>query len=75
MIELKTQKSRLLKSQSLILNKIKRLDLNLSNKSVKSKYFTKLSTFFENPNEDKINEIESFHNKISKILELVHQTQ
>ncbi|PXX95444.1 hypothetical protein DF185_22265 [Marinifilum breve] len=69
LIELKTQKSRLLKSQSLILNKIKRLDLNLSSKSVKSKYFTKLSTFFENPNEEKINEIESFHNKISKILE------
>jgi|SRR5690554_2076450 len=69
LIELKTKKSRLLKSQSLVLNKIKRLDLNLNKKSVKSKYFKKLSTFFENPNEEKINEIEGFHNKISKILE------
>ncbi len=69
LIELKTQKSKLLKSQSLIQNKISRLDLNLDNKSVKSKYFNRLSMFFEKPNEEKINEIESFHNKISKILQ------
>lgn len=68
LIELKTEKSRLIESQSFVQNKIRRLELNLDRKSVKSKYFNKLSTFFENPNEEKINEIESFHNNISSIL-------
>lgn len=68
LIELKTEKSKLLESQSLIQNKIQRLELNLDRKSVKSNYFNKLSMFFENPNEDKIDEIETFHNKISSIL-------
>jgi hypothetical protein len=68
LIELKTEKSSLLESQSLIQNKINRLELNLDRKSVKSKYFNKLSMFFENPNEEKINKIESFHNSISSIL-------
>jgi len=67
-IELKIEKSRLLKEQSVILNKIKRLDSNLNKKSIKSKHLDRLSTFFENPNEEKIIEIESFHNKISLIL-------
>ncbi|SHH81982.1 DUF2326 domain-containing protein [Flavobacterium johnsoniae] len=35
---------------------------------MKSKYFNKLSSFFENTNEQKIEEIESFHNKIGSIL-------
>jgi hypothetical protein len=67
-IELKVAKSKLLKEQSLILNKIKRLDLNLNQKRIKSKHLDRLSTFFENPNEERIIEIESFHNKISSIL-------
>lgn len=67
-IDLKIEKSKLLKEQSLILNKIKRLDLNLNQKRIKSKHLDRLSTFFENPNEEKIIEIESFHNKISAIL-------
>lgn len=67
-IDLKVEKSKLLKEQSSILNKIKRLDLNLNQKSIKSKHLNRLSVFFENPNEDKIIEIESFHNKISSIL-------
>jgi hypothetical protein len=67
-IELKTEKSKLLQVQSGILNKIKRLELNLEQKSVKSKYFNKLSTFFENTNENRISEIETFHNKIGQIL-------
>lgn len=67
-IELKVEKSKLLKEQSLILNKIKRLDLNLNQKRIKSKHLDRLSTFFENPNEERIIEIESFHNKISSIL-------
>lgn len=68
MIELKTEKSKILNLQSSNLNKIRRLELNLEQKSVKSKYFKKLSTYFENTNEDKIQEIESFHNKIGSIL-------
>lgn len=67
-IELKTQKQKLLEAQSTILNKIRRLEINLNNTSVKSKYFNRLSQFFENTNETKIAEIETFHNKISKIL-------
>jgi len=68
LIELKTQKKKLLDSQSLILNKIKRIDLSIGKKSTKSKYFKRLSVFFENPNEHKIEEIEIFHSKISTIL-------
>lgn len=67
-IELKVEKSNLLKEQSIILNKIQRLDLNLNQKRIKSKHLNRLSAFFENPNEEKIIEIESFHNKISSIL-------
>jgi Chromosome segregation ATPases len=68
-IELKTQKQKLLDAQSIILNKIRRLEINLNNTSVKSKYFNRLSQFFENPNETKIKEIEKFHNNLSKILQ------
>ena len=67
-IDLKVEKSHLLKEQSIILNKIQRIDLNLNQKSIKSKHLNRLSTFFENPNEGKIIEIETFHNKISTIL-------
>lgn len=67
-IELKTEKQQLLDAQSSIQNKIRRLDLNLQNTNIKSRYFSRLSEFFENPNEEKINEIESFHGNISKIL-------
>jgi hypothetical protein len=68
MIELKTEKSKFLQLRSNNQNKIRRLELNLEQKSVKSKYFNKLSSFFENTNENKIQEIESFHNKIGSIL-------
>jgi len=68
LIDLKTKKKKLLDSQSLILNKIRRLDLSLGKRKTKSKYFTRLSEFFENPNEEKIEEIENFHSKISSIL-------
>ncbi len=68
MIEYKTQKSKFLQLLSINENKIRRLELNLEQKSVKSKYFNKLSSFFENTNESKIEEIESFHNKIGTIL-------
>ncbi len=68
LITLKTKKKELLDSQALILNKIQRLDLSLGKRKTKSKYFTRLSEFFENPNEEKIQEIENFHSKISIIL-------
>jgi hypothetical protein len=67
-IEFKIEKSKLIKEQSVVLNRINRLDLNLNQKSIKSKHLNRLSTFFENPNEEKISEIESFHKKISSIL-------
>lgn len=67
-IELKIQKQKLLEPQSALQNKIRRLELNLESTGVKSKYFNRLSQFFEKPNEEKINEIESFHNNISTIL-------
>ncbi len=67
-LELKTQKKTLLDGQALVLNKIRRLDLNTGKRKTKSKYFKRLSEFFDNPNEDKIEEIETFHSKISSIL-------
>ncbi|MGQ7856285.1 DUF2326 domain-containing protein [Pedobacter sp. WC2501] len=67
-IKLKTEKSKLLEVQNVVLNKIKRLELNLEGKSVKSKYFQRLSSFFESPNEKKIEEIETFHDNITAIL-------
>lgn len=69
LIELKTQKQKLLEAQAKVQNKIRRLELNIGKTTVKSKYFNRLSQFFDNPNEQKILEIESFHSNISKILE------
>ncbi len=69
LIELKTQKQKLLEAQAKVQNKIRRLELNIGKTSVKNKYFNRLSQFFDNPNEQKIQEIESFHSSISKILE------
>lgn len=68
LISLKTEKKKLLRAQALVLNKLQRIDLNIAKKSTKSKYFKRLSEFFENPNEEKIEEIENFHSKISSIL-------
>lgn len=68
LIDLKVRKSVLVKQQAEIQNKIERIKLNLSKKSVKSKYFKKLSEFISSTNEDKIQEIEEFHNKLSDIL-------
>ncbi len=50
-------------------NKLKRIKLNLENKSyIKSKNLLKLKDFFPNVNMDKLENIEEFHNGISKIL-------
>lgn len=68
LIDLKINKSELLRKQAEIRNKIERIELNLTKKSVKSKYFRKLSEFIPSTNEEKIEEIENFHNKISELL-------
>jgi hypothetical protein len=67
-IDLKVQKSKLLKSQDIVANKIKRIELNLNQQSIKSNQLKRLSTFFNNANEQKISQIESFHTKLSAIL-------
>lgn len=68
-INLKTKKYQLLDSQALIKNKIQRIELNLQGSgNIKSKHLERLVEFFDNPNLQKINEIENFHAKISKIL-------
>lgn len=68
LITLKLEKSELIRSQYDIINKIERINLNLNNSSVKSKYFKRLSDFIPSANEAKIEEIENFHNKIGVIL-------
>ncbi|MEN9909734.1 MAG: hypothetical protein RLZZ540_2883 [Bacteroidota bacterium] len=68
LIDLKLDKSQLLRALAEIQNKIERINLNLTQKSVKSKYFKKLSEFIPSTNEGKLDEIENFHNKISIIL-------
>lgn len=68
LIDLKINKSELVKNQAEVQNKIERIELNLSKKSVKSKYFKRLTEFIPSTNEDKIKEIEDFHNKLCDIL-------
>ncbi|MDR6158630.1 hypothetical protein QF023_002146 [Chryseobacterium sp. SLBN-27] len=68
LIKLKLEKSEVVRSQSDIANKIERINLNLNQNSVKSKYFKRLSDFIPSANEKKIDEIENFHNKIGLIL-------
>jgi hypothetical protein len=68
-LELKTEKNKLLDAKNVVQNKIQRIEINLKrNSSIKSKHLGILSTFFEKPNIKKIEEIESFHSKISSIL-------
>lgn len=68
LIDLKIQKDVLIKQQSFLLNKIKRLELTLQNKIVQKSYFGRLSEYFTNINQAKIENIENFHNKIGSIL-------
>lgn len=67
-LSLKIEKNGLLKEKSLLDNKISRIDQNLNQKSIKSKHLQSLSKFFDNPNEERISEIENFHSKIGSIL-------
>ncbi|OPC33060.1 DUF2326 domain-containing protein [Elizabethkingia anophelis] len=67
-IKLKIEKTELINEQSTIKNKIERIILNLNQKGVKSKYFKRIVDFIPTVNEEKILEIDNFHNKISTIL-------
>lgn len=68
LIDLKIQKDVLIKKQSYLLNKMKRLELTLQNKIVKKSYFARLNEYFTTINQTKIEDIENFHNKIGSIL-------
>lgn len=68
LVDLKTQKDAIIKKQSFVLNKIKRLELTLQKKIVKQSYFSRLNEYFSNINQEKIEKIENFHNKIGSIL-------
>lgn len=68
-LELREKKNKLLDGFNIIQNKIKRIEINLNRKSsLKPSHLSLLTSFFPNSNIDKINEIESFHNKITVIL-------
>lgn len=67
-LDLKTSKFKLNETYSRINGRISRIDLNLVDNRIKSKHFNRLSQFFDNLNEKKINEIEEFHNRLSDIL-------
>ncbi|HXD94795.1 MAG TPA: DUF2326 domain-containing protein [Bacteroidia bacterium] len=68
-LDLKEQKNKLLIGQNVIQNKIRRIEINLEDKkSIKPKHLSLLTNFFPNSNIERINEIESFHLKISEIL-------
>ena len=68
-LKLKIEKNKLLESLNLVDNKIQRIEINLNNSSsIKSKHLDQLTTFFKEVNIEKIEKIESFHNKISTIL-------
>lgn len=69
LVELKSKKREIIEQKYIIVNKIERLKLSLSDKfRVDSKQFERLQLFFENVNIEKIREIESFHTKISLLL-------
>lgn len=69
LIELKEEKRKLNEEKFLYTNRLKRLQLSLSDKMrVDNKQFERLQMFFDDVNIDKLKEIESFHVKISKIL-------
>ena len=73
---LKNEKDDLLKVLFGIQNKKKRLESNLEEKSpIKSKNLQQLITYFPNSNKEKIETIETFHSKLSKILKTEFQNE
>lgn len=74
---LQVEKNKLLDAQSILKNKIKRIELNLEkSSSIKSKHLSILSKYFKDPNIEKIEKIEDFHNKIKAILrEELHKSK
>lgn len=68
-LSLNSEKDKILSTLNYYKNKLERLKLNLDNKTyIKSKNLVKLKEFLPSINLDKIEEIEEFHNGISKIL-------
>ncbi len=76
-LSLQVEKNKLLDAQSILKNKIKRIELNLEKSStIKSKHLSILSKYFKEPNIEKIEKIEDFHNKIKTILrEELHKSK
>lgn len=69
MLNLQLEKNKLLDLQRSLKSKIKRIEINLNkNSNIQSKHLDILSSFFEKPNLEKIEKIETFHNKIRTIL-------
>ncbi|MBU0926013.1 hypothetical protein KKG81_14095 [bacterium] len=68
-LSLNSEKEKILSTLNYYNNKLERLKRNLEQKAyIKSKNLEKLKEFFPSVNLDKIEEIEEFHNGISKIL-------
>ena len=68
-LELKNQKNSLFVKKNQILNKIKRIDLNLNSEDIKvNSKLNKLLEFFPNINMKKLNDINEFHKKMSSSL-------
>jgi hypothetical protein len=68
-LSLNSEKDKILSTLNYYNNKLERLKRNLNQKTyIKSKNLEKLKEFFPSVNLDKIEEIEEFHNGISKIL-------
>jgi hypothetical protein len=76
LLTLKGEKDNLLKVEFSIQNKKKRIESNLEEKSpIKSKNLRQLVTYFPNSNREKIETIEEFHSKLSKILRTEFQNE
>lgn len=70
-LELKSEKDKMLNIKNQYDYKLKRINVNLSkNSHVKSKQLEKLVDFFPNVNIKKIEEIEEFHSGITKIVKI-----
>lgn len=68
-LELREQKNKLISSENILRNKLKRIDMSLNQKSnIHPKQLKSLNNFFPNINLERIEQIESFHNKLSSIL-------
>ncbi|WP_419782454.1 DUF2326 domain-containing protein [Malaciobacter marinus] len=69
LLNLKKQKNTFLVEKNKYKNQLMRIERNLESKTnLSPRHLKKIEEFFPNVNIEKINKIESFHNKVSKIL-------